>query len=390
MNLIFKSLGIPKGIKPKLWRDWKWQLKNMKSYFKDQDNPFSAGTTPYYFHLINTYPCLKNIIQPTKKEFFMGSQQMKDPLGEEKHSPYPHLIHRYPDRVLFLVTDSCGVYCRYCTRKRFTGKKRSLISKQNQEKVFNYIRNNLGLREVILSGGDPLTLSDSSLEKLLKEIRSIKHIEIIRIASRMPVVCPMRMTKDLIKILKTYQPVFLMTHFNHPLELSQEVQKTLTKVADSGILMFNQTVLLNEINNHPILIQALMRRLLYLRVKPYYMFQCDPSEGSDHFRTTIENSKWIQKELWGRFSGLALPNLSLDIPEGGGKAGIVPDFLLKKEKKQWLFKGWDGLEALYINPIQENPETSFIEQQDNLKEYKKEWEILKKQSYGKAFKNSSS
>ena len=385
MRLIFNPLGVPKNIEPKLWKDWKWQLKNMKKSFKNKGyTTFPTGATPYYFHLIDSHPSLKNIIKHTEKEHLIGAQQMKDPLGEEKHSPCPHLIHRYPDRVLFLVTDNCGVYCRYCTRKRFTGKQKSFISKENQEKALSYIKKNTGIREVILSGGDPLTLSDSILEKTLKNIRSIEHIEIIRIASRMPVVCPMRLTNSLIKILKAHQPLFLMTHFNHPIELSKETQIALTRMADSGILMFNQTVLLNKINNHPALIQALMRRLLYLRVKPYYMFQCDPSEGSDHFRTTIENSKWIQRELWGRFSGLALPNLSLDIPGGGGKVGIVPDFLTKKEEKKWNFKGWDGLEESYINPL-ENQDWS----EKDLKDYEKEWTILKNQNYGKNSKNQS-
>ena len=258
--------------------------------------------------------------------------------------------------------------------------------KVDQEQAFSYIKKNTGIREVILSGGDPLSLSDSILKNLLRSLRSIDHIEIIRIASRMPVVCPMRLTDSLIRILKAHQPVFLMTHFNHPLELTKEAQTALTRVADSGILMFNQTVLLNKINNHPSIIQALMRRLLYLRIKPYYMFQCDPSEGSDHFRTSIKNSQWIQRELWGRFSGLALPNLSLDIPGGGGKVGIVPDFTIKKEKEQWQFKGWDGFEEAYINPLQKQESEDFFENHpENLTEYKKEWELLKSQVYGRPF-----
>ena len=387
MKLIFTPLGIPKNIEPKLWNNWKWQLKNITSSFKYTNNKlFTVGASPYYLRLIKVYPTLTPIIKPTKAEKFPGTQQMKDPLGEEKHSPYPSLIHRYPDRVLFLLTDYCGVYCRYCTRKRFTGKKQSFISKAEQEQSLSYIKKNPGIREVILSGGDPLTLSDSILKKVLQSLRSIEHIEIIRIASKMPVVCPMRLTKSLIKILKTHQPVFLMTHFNHPLELTQEVQTALTQVANSGILMFNQTVLLNKINNHPSIIQALMRRLLYLRVKPYYMFQCDPSEGSDHFRTSITNSKDIQRELWGRLSGLALPNLSLDIPGGGGKVGIVPDFVTKKEEKQWHFKGWDGFKSAYINPLQKESEDFFKNNSESLKEYKKEWKILKNQTYGKSLK----
>ena len=376
MKFSFKTLGSPQNIPTKLWTDWRWQLKNMQKNL--ENTAFLEGTTPYYQYLASHYPILKNISKSTEKEYRAGAQQMKDPLGEAQHSPHPYLIHRYPDRVLFLITDNCGLYCRYCTRKRFTGQNKAFISKENQEKCLSYIKKNPGIREVILSGGDPLTLSDSLLEKILSQVRSIEHIEIIRLASRMPVVCPMRLTKELLKIFKDHQPLFLMTHFNHPSEISKEAQIALNQTADAGILMFNQTVLLNKINNHPALIQALMRRLLYLRVKPYYMFQCDPSEGTEHFRTSVENSKWIQRELWGRLSGLALPNLSLDIPGGGGKVGLVPDFLIKKSKNSWKFKGWDDLEEAYVNPL-----TNQNWPEEELGDYKQEWEYLKNQSYGK-------
>ena len=377
--LTFKELGRPQNISLKNWESWKWQLKNLQnpSFFVKKPR-FLSGSTPYYLKLLDKYPVLKPIVWISSSENETGLQSLSDPLGEQNHSPFSRLIHRYPDRVLFLVTDQCGVYCRYCTRKRFTGQKQAFISRKEQEKLFSYLKANPGIREVILSGGDPLTLSDSILEGLLKKIREIKHIEIIRIASRLPTVCPMRLTQSLCSILKKYQPVFLMTHFNHPLELSKEAQSHLEQVADSGILMFNQTVLLKGINNHPAIIQALMRRLLYLRVKPYYMFQCDPSEGSDHFRTSIQNSQSLQRELWGRLSGLALPNLSMDIPGGGGKVGLTPDFFLKKNSKEWKLKGWDDVEGVYKNPeeLDWSPDPS-------CDSYKSEWELLKKQSYGK-------
>ena len=228
---------------------------------------------------------------------------------------------------------------------------------------------------MILSGGDPLTLSDNRLKILLSHLRKISHIEIIRVASRMPVVCPMRLTPSLIKIFQKFNPVFLLTHFNHPAEVSKEAAEALSKTVDRGILIFNQTVLLNGINNHPILIQALTRRLLYLRVKPYYMFQCDPSQGTDHLRTSVETSRWIQRELWGRLSGLALPNLSLDIPGGGGKVGIVPDFLQERSGGKWTYQGWDGIRNNYVNPLEELPPPG-------LEEYETEWLTLKNQSYG--------
>ena len=390
MKFHFKAVGQP-DTSPQ-WMDWRWQLKNLSSLSSGPTTPhadagitnftgggsnFLSGTTPYYLKLIqkNPHTNLKHIVQPQKQEWKKGLQNMKDPLGEKFHSPVPRIIHRYPDRALFLVTDSCGVYCRYCTRKHFTGKSQAFIKKKDYDQALDYIKNSLGIREVILSGGDPLTLSDNRLKALLSDLRKIPHIEILRIASRMPVVCPMRLTPSLIKILQKFNPVFLLTHFNHPAEISKEAAESLSKTADGGILIFNQTVLLNGINNHPALIQALARRLLYLRVKPYYMFQCDPSQGTDHLRTSVENSRWIQRELWGRLSGLALPNLSLDIPGGGGKVGIVPDFLQEKTDGKWTYQGWDGIRESYVNPLKElSP--------PGLEEYETEWLALKNQPYG--------
>ena len=380
MKLLFNRIEQPESVLKKDWLNWKWQVRNIQAIGATK-SPFSIGATPYYLSLVKKYTCLKPIVQVSSKEFDLGRQSLEDPLAEKKHSPFPRLIHRYPDRVLFLITDQCAVYCRYCTRKRFTGKKQAFSSKKESSEILSYIRKNKGIREVILSGGDPLTLSDSVLDKILSQIREIDHIEIIRIASRLPVVCPMRMTKSLCAILKKYQPLFLMTHFNHPSELTQEVKEALDRVANSGIWMFNQTVLLNQLNNHPAVIQALMRRLLYLRVKPYYIFQCDPSEGSDHFRTSIKNSLDIQKELWGRLSGLALPNFSLDIPGGGGKVNLSPNFVINKEKQQWHFKGWDYVEGVYKNPIENSDLKSNLVNEI----YKKEWDILKKQNYGKGY-----
>ena len=340
---------------------------------------FPAGAAPYYLRLIKKFPQanLRAGAARQSSEKARGLQQMKDPLGEDARSPVPRLIHRYPDRVLLLATDICGIYCRYCTRKKFTGKGRAKIRRGDYQRALSYIRQNPGIREVILSGGDPLTLSDSALQQILGDLRAIRHVEILRAASRMPAACPMRLTPQLAEIFKKRNPVFLMTHFNHPAEITAEAAEGLGRMADAGILMFNQTVLLNGINNHPAVIQALMRRLLYLRVKPYYMFQCDPSEGTDHFRTSIENSQWIQRELWGALSGLAMPALSVDIPHGGGKAGFAPNFLRSREGRRWRFQGWDGVRADYISPPPENIKTP-----PDWESCKKEWLALKNQPYG--------
>lgn len=377
MRFEFPSVLPPKDISLKDWRDWKWQLKSLVPIDREKSD-FISGATAYYVKLIenNKASNLKTTIQPSEKENQRGRQEMPDPLAEKRHSPLPRIVHRYPDRVLFLVTDNCGVYCRYCTRKHWTGKQQAFIKAKEITSGLDYIQANKGIREVILSGGDPLTLSDNRLEMLLKKIRQIKHIEIIRLASRMPVACPMRITANFVRMIKKFHPVFLLTHFNHPAELTKQAAKALTRAVNGGMPVFNQMVLLNGINNHPALIQALSRRLLYLRVKPYYMFQCDPSKGTDHLRTTVENSQWIQRELWGRLSGLAMPNLSLDIPGGGGKVALVPDFLKAKNKEQFVYTGWDGLTNNYINPEKTlSPPDSFM--------YEKEWLALKNQSYGK-------
>lgn len=379
MAFEFESVSKPKSILKKDWNDWKWQMRHMTEGFRDKKSPFLQGATPYYQRLCVQKPDLSAIIHPSLNEESLGLQALKDPLGEEDHSPFPRLIHRYPDRVLFLVTDTCSVYCRYCTRKRFTGKKHSLPLKKEREEIFSYIEKGKGIREVILSGGDALSLSDLFLESLLKRLREIPHIEIIRVASRMPAACPMRLTPSLIKILKRYQPLFLMTHFNHPFEITKEVSQALTRVADHGILMFNQMVLLKGINNHPSLIQALSRRLLYLRVKPYYMFQCDPSLGTDHFRTSLEDSLKLQKELSGKLSGLAMPTLSMDIPGGGGKVSFSPHFLKEKSEKEWSFEGFDGKKGVYKNP----GDTQFKKKDLKDSPFLKEWELLKNQTYGK-------
>ena len=387
MPFSFPSIVCPDSVDKRDWNNWKWQLKylslgqiNLDQSNKNTESFFMSGTTPYYLRLLSCFQenNLKEIVQPSEKENLPGLQSMKDPLGEEYHSPVNHIIHRYPDRVIFLVTDTCGVYCRFCTRKRYTGQKKAFISKKEYKKALEYIKKNTGIREVILSGGDPLTLSDSLLDSILENLRTIDHIEIILIGTRMPVVCPMRMTPELIQMFKKYNPLFLMTHFNHPDEITKESADVLGQAADAGILMFNQTVLLNGINNDPSLLQALFRRLLYLRVKPYYLFQCDPSKGADHFRNSIKDSSQIQRELWGRLSGLSLPSLSVDIPEGGGKAPVAPNFLQKIEKEDWIYKGWDGKVKTYKNPKDELIKKSKIR-----KDYQEEWNQIKNQKYGK-------
>ncbi len=387
----YKKITPPLKVSQDQWENWTWQMQNslksekdFKSLFHLEENSFSliqekfaVQSTPYYAKVIQQNSVLQKIALPHLKELDSKGFHQKDPLGENAHSPTSRIIHRYPDRVLFLITDFCGIYCRYCTRKYFTAQGHHVVPKNEYQNAMEYIKNNKGIREVILSGGDPLTLSNNKIHRILKDIRSIPHIEIIRIGSRMPVVCPFRLDVELMEILKQHQPVFIMTHFNHPDELTYECADHLLRFSNNGISVYNQMVLLNGINNHPALVQALNRRLLSLRTHPYYMFQCDPSLGTNHFRTTIENSKWIQKELWGILSGLALPRLSMDLPDGGGKVELTPDHLIKKTKSGSTHKGFDGIESTYCNP-----EVSLLPDEKSMMPYLKEWNLIKNQPYG--------
>lgn len=394
MKFVFESAPRPADLDPVKWFDWTWQLRSSlktqadySTYFQlsaEEINAFNQGSeifnirsTPYYASLAsrtNAMDPIRRILAPHEKELFDTKQSQLDPLGERKKSNHPvsRIVHRYSDRVLFLITDICSVYCRYCTRKHFTGSDQAFIKQDEYAQAINYIKKTTGIREVILSGGDPLTVSDAQLERVLTDLRNIDHVEIIRIGTRMPVVAPMRVTDELVKIMKKAKPVFLMTHFNHPRELTAEAAAAVEKFVDNGIPVMNQMVLLNGVNNHAAIVQALSRRLLFLRAKPYYMFQCDPSIGTDYLRTSIEDSLQIQKELWGHLSGLAMPNLSLDIPDGGGKTYYVPKFETEVSAASRKFKGWDGIESEYINP-----DASQIIKPEDLGLYLEEWNHLK-------------
>ena len=394
MAFKFPSVTPRISVDPLQWMDWSWQMrKGLKTQgdhaqyftltpeeqqgFAQSQNIFRAQTTPYYASLAsanNAFDPIRRILMPSSEEFDGPGpvQQMLDPLGERKASnnPTARVVHRYSDRVLFLVTDLCSVYCRYCTRKHFTATDQAFLNSKEYADALDYIRAHKGVREVIFSGGDPLTLSDGIVERILSDVRRIEHIEIIRVHSRMPVVAPMRITDALVQILQKNKPVYLITHFNHPKEITAESAMAVEKLVDHGIPTLNQMVLLNGVNNHPAIIQALSRRLLYLRVKPYYMFQCDPSQGTDHLRTSIEDSLEIQRELWGHLSGLAMPTYIVDIPDGGGKAALTPNFQTAQEGRVRNFKGWDGVEAQYVSPEK-------IIKPIDAEDYLEEWETLK-------------
>jgi lysine 2,3-aminomutase len=391
MKLQFDRAPKPDSVPTSDWNRWTWQLqKSLKSQldfenafelspeegqaFKQGSEVFNIRSTPYYAGLAGAHPAdpIRRILMPNALELATPAQAMLDPLGERKNNPAPRIIHRYPDRVLFLITDICSVYCRYCTRKHFTGQEQAFIKTDEYAEALSYINSRPGIREVILSGGDPLTVSDAQLDRTLYDLRKIEHVEIIRVGTRMPVVCPMRVGEDLVKILRKHKPVFLMSHFNHPREITEEAARALELFVDNGIPVMNQMVLLNGVNNHAAIVQALSRRLLYLRAKPYYMFQCDPSRGTDHLRTSIEDSLEIQNELWGNLSGLAMPTLSLDIPDGGGKTYYVPSHEVQASAEKRSYRGWDGVDAEYVNPPSER-----IQKPLDTEVYLEEWESLK-------------
>jgi lysine 2,3-aminomutase len=351
---------------------WKWQTQNAlksladfekffdlteneRSAFSLNTNLFQIRATPYYAGLADKSDpnCpIRKIIVPQKKEVeAYKTQSLKDPLAERKNNPVGRVIHRYEDRALLLVTDFCSVYCRYCTRKHFTASGASMISEIELTKALGYIAAHPEIKEVILSGGDPLTLSNKKLDFILSKIKLIPSVEIIRIGSRVPTVMPMRVDLELVQILKKHKPVFFMSHFNHKKEITEQSAKALELFVDHGIPVMNQMVLLKGVNDSAEAVRGLSRTLLRHRVKPYYMFQCDPVVGTEHLKVPLEKSRQIQKELWGRTSGLAMPNLSLDIPDGGGKVGIVPDFYKGSNKGSHYFTGFDGIEGVYEDPV---------------------------------------
>lgn len=345
------------------WNDWHWQMQHRLRTLEDLENYFQLtkdeidgvrltlsekilplGISPYFASLMdsNNPACpLRRQGIPTSKEGIIKSSDMKDPLDEDADSPVPHLVHRYPDRALLLATNNCATFCRYCTRRRIVGQLEE-INLSDLEPAFEYLRKNRLIRDVLISGGDPLTLSTEKLETILQEIRAIKHIEIIRIGTRIPVTLPMRIDDELIYMLRKYHPIWLSLHFTHPKEITNRVRKACIKLADSGIPMGSQTVLLKSINDSPAIIKKLMQKLLTVRVRPYYLFQCDLAKGISHFRTPVKKGLEIIESLRGYTSGYAVPTYVIDAPGGGGKIPLSPNYLLSNENGRLLMRNYKG------------------------------------------------
>ena len=288
---------------------------------------YPMRVNPYYLSLIKSVgdPIWRQAV-PAEEEIH-DSVCPADPLEEENQSPVPNLVHRYPDRVLFLVSSECAMYCRFCTRKRKVGGESMVITRQTIEAGLDYIRSHSEIRDVILSGGDPLLLAAERLEWLLRELRAIPSVEIIRIGTRVPVVLPQRITPALVRILRRFHPLFINTHFNHPDEITDTAAKACGRLVDAGIPLGNQCVLLRGVNDEPAVMKRLMQKLLAIRVKPYYIYQADMVQGTDHFRTTVEEGIEIIRALRGHTSGMGVPAYVIDAPGGGGKIPILPDYL---------------------------------------------------------------
>ncbi len=346
--------------KSECYSDWEGQISHristrdqLEKYIKltadesaafDAEVPLSFAITPHYASLLKN-DALRRAVIPTHHENVFRADELDDPLGEEDHRVTPHLIHTYPDKVLFLTTSFCSTYCRYCTRSRMVGKS----STSSFEETFLYIEKHTEIRDVLLSGGDPLTLTDAVLNKILSRLRQIPHIRLIRIGSKVPVVLPMRITDNLCSILRKHR-VWLSLHFIHPAELSPQTQTACQKLSDHGISMVSQTVLLKGINDNTQTLVDLFYGLLEINVKPYYLLQCDPVRGSAHFRTTVEKGIQLIRSLHGHISGLAIPQYVIDAPGGGGKVPILGNEQIRREGDGVFFINYKGKEYYYPDP----------------------------------------
>jgi lysine 2,3-aminomutase len=350
------------NISDKQWNDWHWQINNRIRTSLQLHNfltlsveeqaaldSFRAklpiGITPYYMSLLSlddaTSP-LRRCVIPTIHEFISTPEEADDPLGEEHQSPVPGLVHRYPDRVLLLALDFCSTYCRYCTRSRVVGHGSLHPTRARLEKAFDYIRVNPQIRDVLISGGDPLTMSDERLNWILTNLRNIPHVEIVRIGTKVPAVLPQRITPQLVRMLRRHHPLLMSLHFTHPDECTPEAYKACSMLADAGIPLGSQTVLLSGINDRVETMRDLVHNLLKMRVRPYYLYQCDPISGSSHFRTTVEKGLEVIRGLRGFTSGYAVPTYVIDAPGGGGKIPLMPDYTVGRDGNELVLRNYRG------------------------------------------------
>jgi lysine 2,3-aminomutase len=358
-----------KDVTEEQWEDWRWQIANRitnveeleqviplsegeKSVLASSLNSLRMSITPYYASLMDEDPrCpIRMRAVPTMSETNVVPEDSADPLHEEVDSPVPGITHRYPDRILLLVTDQCSMYCRHCTRRRYAGELDQPRKQSEIEEAIEYIRETPGIRDVLISGGDPFTFSTDRLERVIAKLYEIPHVEIIRYGTATPIVLPQRIDDELVNMLKKYQPVWVNVHYNHPKEITPRSREALAKLADAGCAMGNQSVLMRGLNDCAYIMKELCQRLIENRVRPYRLYQCDLSQGISHFRTSISKGIEIMEHLSGHTTGFAIPEFVVDLPGGGGKMPVHPRYMISQSDRMTIFRNYEGVIARYIEP----------------------------------------
>jgi len=365
----YKKIPVWRDIEEEQWEDWRWQIENRihtldavskililtpqeEEGIRKSNGRLAMAITPHWMTLMDVSdpecPIRRQAI-PLSDEFKFTNNEFVDPCSEDRDSPVSGLVHRYPDRVLLLATDQCAMYCRHCTRRRMVGDKEpQTLSNKDLDTALDYIRSNKKIRDVLISGGDPLMLEDDELEAILKKVSDIPHVELLRIGTRVPVTLPQRITPELIEMLKKYSPLWMSVHFNHSKEISKRTKVACDMLADAGIPLGSQTVLLKGINDKPYIMKKLMHDLLKIRVRPYYIYQCDPVKGTAHFRTPIAVGINIIEKMRGFTSGYAVPTYVVDAPGGGGKIPVGPNYLLSQDKGKHVLRNYKGKIYTYV------------------------------------------
>jgi len=362
----YREIPFFKDIPLEDWEDWRWQIKNRilteeklsqvidlvpqeKEGIRRAKGRLSLAITPYWLTLIDpedfNCPVRRQVI-PLDLEFKISPSDFLDPCGEDKDSPVPGLVHRYPDRVLLLAAEQCASYCRHCTRRRIVGEEKT--QRFDLDLALDYVRANRRIRDVLISGGDPFMLEDETIDEILKKIRQIPHVEFLRIGTRIPVSLPQRITPKLTNILKKYSPIWISIHFNHPKEITKRCKLACDMLTDNGFVLGSQTVLLKGINDKLYIMKKLMHELLKIRVRPYYIYQCDLAKGISHFRTPVSVGINIIEKLRGHTTGYAVPTYVIDAPGGGGKIPVGPNYLISQEKGKYLLRNYEGKTYVYL------------------------------------------
>lgn len=366
----YQQIPLYKDVNPLDWEDWHWQIKNRictkdalseiikispeeEKGIDKAKGRLSMAITPYWGTLLDPEdpgcPIRRQAV-PVAQELVVSPHEMTDPCAEDRDSPAPHLVHRYPDRVLLLATEHCAMYCRHCTRRRLVGdhEEKDSNNLNRFDSAIEYIKGNRKIRDVLISGGDPLILEDEVLENLIQKIRAISHVEVLRLGTRIPVTLPQRITENLVNMLKKYSPIWISIHFNHPKEITKRCEIACDMLSESGIPLGSQTVLLKGINDRPYIMRKLVHDLLKIRVRPYYIYQCDPVRGTQHFRTPVSVGINIMEKLRGHTSGYAVPTYVIDGPGGGGKIPVGPNYILSQAKGKYVLRNYKGKIYTYL------------------------------------------